>query len=227
MNAKTILCVAPILFLLVTPANSQIAELHVRVSEPTGQITDSDEIELYAGSPDVFGSLAGIGVLTDLSINGSDILWEYYTINDPYVVALEIPAGASDSIVIGPLPAGTYNVHVGWIDYSFRASPYVSGIGALQFTVAPQPGDFNADGTVNLADYNVWRDSLGATGLAPYERGDATGDGNVTIEDYDVWKSRFGQSSSGAAITGSEAVPEPSSLAIFVAAIWLLSNRRR
>ena len=88
------------------------------------------------------------------------------------------------------------------------ASTAISGLGnafstsisgrTMQLFVLPAldvlPGDFNNDNIVDAADYTVWRDNQGASGLAPYEAGDATGDGSVTIEDYHVWRSHYGQS---------------------------------
>ncbi|WP_442485116.1 autotransporter-associated beta strand repeat-containing protein [Aeoliella sp. SH292] len=83
----------------------------------------------------------------------------------------------------------------------------ILGSGVLQ--VAPEAllaGDFNNDGIVNLADYTVWRDHLGAAGEdAIHHRGDGL-DG-VDAKDYALWKSQFGQSSSVLAPT--TAVPEP------------------
>jgi hypothetical protein len=55
---------------------------------------------------------------------------------------------------------------------------------ALRITTAV-PGDFNSDGTVDAADYVVWRIGLGTT---------------YTQSDYDLWRVNFGQTSgSGAA----------------------------
>lgn len=75
-------------------------------------------------------------------------------------------------------------------------------------------GDYNANGTVDAADYTIWRDHLGLTGGATAAQGDGTGDGNVTQADYDFWKSHFAGAGSGSLATGSgtAAVPEPSSL---------------
>ncbi len=50
--------------------------------------------------------------------------------------------------------------------------------------------DFNLDGTVDAADYTVWRDSLGASSTNP--SGDANGDGTVDVADYVEWRSQFG-----------------------------------
>lgn len=81
---------------------------------------------------------------------------------------------------------------------------------------ASLPWDFNQDGTVNAADYTLWRDLLGAadpTGKSLIVNADR--DSNVDQTDYDAWKWHFGESlptmmGAGAAAT----VPEPGS--------WLL-----
>lgn len=66
-------------------------------------------------------------------------------------------------------------------------------------------GDYNSDGQVNLADYTVWRDTLGSTtDLAA----DGSGSGSIDTGDYQVWKTNFGNST-GAIIGESVAVPEP------------------
>ncbi len=65
-------------------------------------------------------------------------------------------------------------------------------------------GDFNGDGTVNAADYVVWRKGLGTT---------------YTQTDYDAWRAHFGQTAgSGAGNNGfsSVAIPEPATLTLFV-----------
>lgn len=88
---------------------------------------------------------------------------------------------------------------------------------AGEINLAPPPettGDYNLDGTVNAADYTVWRDSFGQ------EVDDGTGadgvpDGTIDQDDYDFWKSHFGdevdQQGSG---TASVLVPEPAVFAL-------------
>ncbi len=80
------------------------------------------------------------------------------------------------------------------------------------FVLSLLSGDYNGDGVVDAADYTVWRDSLGATDLAPYELGDGNGDGKVTAADYDVWRSQFGMTNA-AAVSSTRSVPEPSAIA--------------
>jgi hypothetical protein len=97
---------------------------------------------------------------------------------------------------------------------------YKTGIIAVVSTAVP--GDYNGDGTVDAADYTVWRDSLGLTGnnLAA----DGNGNGVIDAGDYDVWMAHFGDhagSGSGSAAT----VPEPATLAIaLIGAIVVVSR---
>jgi hypothetical protein len=82
-----------------------------------------------------------------------------------------------------------------------------------EFTVATAiPGDFNFNGSVDAADYVVWRKTGGSAA------------------DYDLWRSHFGQTvGSGAALPSSRplsAVPEPTCLALTAATLLLLLRRR-
>ncbi len=73
-------------------------------------------------------------------------------------------------------------------------------IGGLQ-------GDFNGDGVVNMADYTVWRDSLGATGSGL--AADANDNMEVDSGDYQIWKSNFGSTDSSV-LSAAHQIPEPS-----------------
>ena len=67
-------------------------------------------------------------------------------------------------------------------------------IGAVESQAAPvaAPGDFNRDGVVGLADFTLFRDNLGVTGLAPLSGADGDGDGAVTAVDFLVLQSHLG-----------------------------------
>ena len=77
-------------------------------------------------------------------------------------------------------------------------------------------GDYNHNGNVDTADYTVWRDSLGQTGIGLA----ADGDGNHAVDaaDYDIWKSNFGLTA-GSGAAASNAVPEPSTQWMFLVGI--------
>jgi len=77
-------------------------------------------------------------------------------------------------------------------------------------------GDYNRDGSVDAADYVVWRKTLGQTGAGL--AADGNGNNDVDAEDYAVWRGHFG-TSVGGGNSHHAAVPEPESLAIVVLAI--------
>ena len=68
------------------------------------------------------------------------------------------------------------------------------------------PGDFNSDGTVNGADYVVWRKSDGST------------------EGYAEWRSNFGNSSGSSSLAS---VPEPSAICLALVGMLFCAATRR
>jgi T5SS/PEP-CTERM-associated repeat protein len=91
------------------------------------------------------------------------------------------------------------------------------------------PGDYNGNGTVDAADYTVWRDNLGGSSL-PNEGASL---GTVDDFDYDFWKLHFGETagSGSAGVSPSQAaVPEPATLSLMlgglIAALLMRGVRR-
>lgn len=85
-------------------------------------------------------------------------------------------------------------------------------------------GDFNRNGTVDAADYTVWRDSLGQTGKTP---ADANEDNIVDVEDFNLWKHNFGTTLSGSS-SSSASVPEPAGMMVVsITCIFAAAVRRR
>jgi len=72
----------------------------------------------------------------------------------------------------------------------------------------PLPGDFDADGDVDDADYGVWTAQYGSAGSAA----DGNGDGVVDGADYTLWRDNYG------AGVASVAVPEPGSVGLLAMA---------
>ena len=88
------------------------------------------------------------------------------------------------------------------------------------------PGDYNEDGTVDAADYAVWRNQMGSPNSLPND--DTPG---VDHDDYARWKSNFGNvllHGAGAIAQSPPAVPEPATcLLAFVGLALLLNVRAR
>ncbi len=110
------------------------------------------------------------------------------------------------STAVGSVAAGTY-------------APQL----VLQILEPVLVGDYNGDGTVDAADYTVWRDSLGQSGDDLAADGD--GDGTVDAADYDLWKTHYGETSASGDLA---TVPEPTALTLAIALGGvLLATRQR
>ena len=85
------------------------------------------------------------------------------------------------------------------------------------------PGDYNDDGTVDAADYTVWRDNVGAPEWTLPN--DVVG-GVIGQAQYDTWKANFGNSNGGGSVSNVP-VPEPAALLLLMwgAAGWNLHRR--
>jgi len=80
---------------------------------------------------------------------------------------------------------------------------------------APPPlaGDFDGNGTVTTADYDLWKLTFGSVSeLAA----DASGNGRVDAADYTIWRNNLGAGADAAAAFGFT-VPEPSTVGIALA----------
>jgi hypothetical protein len=94
------------------------------------------------------------------------------------------------------------SLETGYFYVQGAIGPSVGQIGAGVFffiyVLSPPelPGDYNLDGTVDAADYVIWRRTLGQTTTIHYYGADGDGDGIVDQDDFDVWRSHFGETMS-------------------------------
>jgi T5SS/PEP-CTERM-associated repeat protein len=123
------------------------------------------------------------------------------------------------------LPATTALVPI------YTSNSVLVSVVSLAAAVGP---DFNGDGVVNGLDLNVWLANVGITSGASVVQGDADGDGDVDGDDFLFWQRNVGQpmpwtgSGSGSGSSLSAAVPEPTSLVLFLmGAAYSLAFRPR
>lgn len=89
------------------------------------------------------------------------------------------------------------------------------------------PGDFNRDGTVDAADYVVWKKTVGNT-VPLYTGADSSGNARVDAADLDLWRKNFGSTGTrGVSNRTANAAPEPASLAMLLLGGCLLMVRAR
>lgn len=127
---------------------------------------------------------------------------------------VELGAGINEtvgSLILGGVvqtAAGSYGAPGSGAN--FELDQFFAGSGVV--TIAASPGlngDYNGDGTVNAADYVLWRKSPGDFGTVP--------------DGYDIWRENYGESNAG---SGNGAVPEPTALGVIGVLVSNLASCR-
>lgn len=119
----------------------------------------------------------------------------------------------SDGNFLNRIAPSTYGAAFAWDSVS---------LAVINLTPQGVAGDFNDDGTVNLADYTVWRDNLGAPA------GTLDNDPHNTAigaAQYNTWRSNFGDSLPNSSLS-SQAVPEPSTFLLAGVVVLLVASQR-
>jgi T5SS/PEP-CTERM-associated repeat protein len=95
----------------------------------------------------------------------------------------------------------------------------------LNVVSAGLAGDYNGNGTVDAADYTVWRNNLGSLAALPND--DTAG---VGPDDYVRWKQHYGETATGSggiAQLATHQVPEPTAGLLLLIAVSLPGRRIR
>jgi T5SS/PEP-CTERM-associated repeat protein len=144
-------------------------------------------------------------------------------------------AGQSFTILTADFVTGTFGTEVFPSMPNLAFDVLYNPQSVVLTVLSALPGDYSGNGTVDAADYTVWRNSVGGVSL-PNEGASL---GTVDDLDYDFWKLHFGEtigSGSGSADFGElsragaspsqAAVPEPAALSLmFAALIGAVINR--
>jgi hypothetical protein len=123
-----------------------------------------------------------------------------------------------------------HHAELSFIGEAVDADFFIDNIRALG-AATMVPGDYNRNGTVDAADYAVWRKMLNQS-VTPGTGADGTGpggepDGVVNTLDYDFWRSQFGSPSLPGSGAIGVAVPEPAAWALVLGSIPAILRSRR
>jgi hypothetical protein len=103
---------------------------------------------------------------------------------------------------------------------------WYDGVGYSRVTeLAPLlVSDYNDDGTVDAADYVVWRKNFGLLVALPNR--DIANSGPVSIDDFESWRANFGNIAPGSGGSQSELAPEPSALILTLLVVSMITFAR-
>jgi hypothetical protein len=112
-----------------------------------------------------------------------------------------------------------------WDSLAFESPITFTGYAQNARSAAPpfMPGDFNQDGRMNAADYDVWR---GAFGSHSSLTADGNGNGTIDAPDYVVWRKQFTTQSPSSNVP-TLAVPEASTIALTLCSLCIFWQARR
>jgi hypothetical protein len=131
-----------------------------------------------------------------------------------------VALGVGDQFTILTAPAGivgtfeeVLDTHFGGLIYEWLPIYEANEVHIQVAAIGGLPGDYNGDGSVDAADYVVWRKNPSAFGGDP--------------EGYNIWRANFGATSGSGAIS-SASVPEPAAaLLLCIGAVSSLTCRIR
>jgi autotransporter-associated beta strand protein len=173
------------------------------------------DFELGApGSPGLTSDLINVSATNGLTVSGGivnltdvgGLASGTYTLID-YAGTL---GGGVGNMTLGTQPVG--------FGFALVNNPGNTSID-LQVTSLGVPGDYNNNGSVDAADYVLWR----AGGPLQNE---VDNPGTVNQQDYTEWAARFGNPGAGAGLSDT-AVPEPAALLLLCSVALLCSCPRR
>jgi hypothetical protein len=118
----------------------------------------------------------------------------------------------------------SYTGNITWTDANNSDVDMVSGTGGVDLVLVGHssealpgiPGDYNDDGTVDAADYVLWRKYEGTAATLP---NDPNG-GTIDVDQYNTWQSNFGAMLTGAGSgMGVANAPEPGAMFLVLAGL--------
>lgn len=185
-----------------------------------GQLSVWDGLDSTGDTVHLTANTLGAGLSDDLFGPGGTLT--YYDVSSIFSVNL---GSGEDTVYAEPLAAVPLTINAAGpssapgdtlrLSYAHAMNPAFTpgGVGAGTYTFsdaaavnytgfetvsAYRPGDYDGDGAVTEADYDVWRANFGQS-VAPGTDGDGNGDGIVDLADYTVWRDYLGTVGGGGA----------------------------
>jgi hypothetical protein len=199
-------------------ADPYYATVMPSVSAPTQQqaIADADffdpNFEVMAGSTQA-GAFGFAWHKVVLKKSGNTVTW---SIDDLLIATV-------DASTLGAL--GGNNFALGVSDVNTTTAKYPSllftvfdNLTVTSITPPGVNGDYNGNGTVDMADYVLWKNG------GPLQNDSTPG---VDAGDYAVWKAAFGNHAGSGSSLGGASVPEPASMILLTMTVAFAGMRRR
>jgi serralysin len=187
---------------------------------PTGTATGGQH--LLIATPG-FGSLPG-GVTPDYSLPAGP----FFNPNATEITIDFDGSGASLSASSGTFPTdGVNSLNNTGIEVNSPTNIHGNS-GSVDFSTPSTTGDYDGNGTVDAADYVIWRKSLNQSASPKGSGADGDADGTIGPGDYTFWRAHFGNEIVTDTGLGAAAAPEPAALVLTLAGfVATLLHRRR
>ena len=203
-----------------------------RTSNTAGEQNSAAVLQLVDfndGGDGVLADAPDWEVIQTIDLTGTDEGWHRLSLDyDP--ATGDVTAMFDDqSFDFSTLTDLVGNFYVGYRENLPGAGSPVGRPPTYDLFVAPPgglDGDYNDDGSVDAADYVLWRKNVGTTGTL---ENDPIG-GTIGEEHYNLWRANFGMAapSTGANLGAAAAVPEPAALVLAaLAMLRFVAGRRR
>ena len=183
--------------------------------KPIGIAVDAAGGCIYWADAMSISPAGGGGAIKAAELDGHNQRTILGGLNEPYGVALDL---AAQNVYWTDMGTGKIQrtVMSGSLPYFQDVLTGLTSPTAIVI-VPTLPGDYNQNGTVDAADYVVWRKTFGESGT------NLAADGNrnnqVDSGDFGVWRSHFGNASaSGSGASSNAIVPEPATLLLLILA---------
>jgi autotransporter-associated beta strand protein len=154
----------------------------------------------------------------------ADNQWHLYQWNLENAAHWDAYSGGANGQI--DAPNGKVSIDSIWLTGIGDALVYLDNVShnALGLLAASSvAGDYNGDGTINIADYQMWR-SLQGNPVTAGTKADGSANGLIDAGDYVMWRKLLALA--GGTSASAASIPEPAALLLAAMALALIPSRR-